>query len=340
MKRYFAIFIILSLLQVSCDKKENQETPFPKGEWQQLSGIFPGLSGRIAPSVCATKDTLIYGLGDYPYSEEKLFSDLWLYTREGWQYLSDFPGQKRVDPLITLLGGKIYVGLGYLNYLKPETANKSGYYPRYKDIWTYDLATKMWDSLPFEFPGTSRAGALYFQTDHKIYYGAGRSGDSFLSTNDMYVFDPSQGWRTATPEFVERQSDMSAFVLGREIYTCFGLYEGGYNRVVRKFSSTEKKWESVCLFKKTEYPAIARRNAKTFVLKEKEGEFAYILGGKMEKLTTEDPLDDYWLCCRFDPRTCQLEKINPPDTKNIEAAFTIENTGYIFDGTTVWKYIP
>lgn len=312
----------MAVLFVSCDKKDDPIEIYDGGQWEKCLLIFPGTPDRWLPVSYAVNDTLIYGFGDYYPSAlpRPVFNDLFMYTSQGWSRLSDFPGRPRMMPVLFLKHNKVYCGLG------------SDYQNELKDLWSYDLATKSWDSLKMEFPGEERIGGLLFEAEGKIYYGAGKNKGEIL--NDMYIFDPEDGWQQADPFYVDRQAYTTVFTLNREIYACFGE---GEPYTIRKFSTQDKKWHSVYLLKKEERAAIARTDAKAFVLKEKEGEFAYIVGGKP---ATNGAEEEFWPCVRYNPRTNVLERVNTPKARKIEAAFTVDNTGYIFDGRERWKFIP
>lgn len=326
--RLFVILFAILVLAASCDKNEDKD-PGTTGKWEQVYKFFPGLQDRFKPLYMGMKDTLIYGLGEYPLATDGLFPDLWSYTKKGWGKIADFPGKKRMGESVLLffLEDQMYVGLG--ESFDPEAC---------KDLWKYDLKNHTWDSLEFQFPGESRFGALFFKSEGVIHYGAGVNGKEGM-LNKMYTFHPERGWEVANPAYIDRQAYSTTFALNGEVYDCFGQKEGNeYLSTIRKFNTGQKRWEPVYVIKtEDERKALVRIQAKAFVIPGEDGEYAYIIGGKPAPgVTTEE----FWICCRYNPRTNEIVKINPPDVKSIEAAFSIDHEGYIFDGTNIWKFIP
>ncbi|MDE6452104.1 MAG: hypothetical protein K2L23_07455, partial [Odoribacter sp.] len=317
--------IIFWLLCLSCNHTDSIEA-YTGGRWEKDSAIFPGLDGRKAPISFQTNDTLFYGFGhDYVPLTPPVFNDLYYFTKQKWIQLPDFPGQFRIGAVIFRLNHQIYCGLG-----TNERAIRLG--KRFRDLWVYNQIELQWDSLKMEFPGEERTDALLFESQGKMYYGAGIGKTGVL--NDMYIFDPKNGWEQADPFYIDRQAGATVFNLNHEIYACFGKDDKGYLYTFRKFNP-ENGWHSVYLLKENERATMARTNAQVFVLKEKEEEYAYILGGQRMSGISEE---EFWSCLRYNPRTNILEKVNTPDCKKIEAAFSIENTGYIFDGKHIWKF--
>lgn len=321
--------IIILLLFVSCHRNDSIEI-YDGGNWEKCyDNYFPGGHDRYMPSSLGINDTLIYGFGNYPaFGDKFIFNDLWLYSSEGWAGLDTFPGKYRTEPVLFVLQNKIFCGLG-----KNIRASLLG--SPLKDLWSYDVEKKTWDSVEYQFPGKERTGGLIYGVDGKIYYGAGVCNDEVL--NDMYTFDLQNGWQQAEPFYVEPQAHATVFTLDNEIYSCFGKGEQDYFYTIRKLDKQQNKWQTVYVVKKEERLAVARTGAKSFVLKEKEGEFAYIIDGKPSSDILEE---DFWRCVRYNPRTNVLERVNAPNVKSINAAFAIENVGYIFDGEYRWKFIP
>lgn len=323
-RNYVLLFIVVVLL-TACHKNE---VPEQSGHWEIVSDYFPGTMGRYNPVAFGVNDTLIYGLGDYMSYEENLFNDLWCFTNGVWQKIGYFPGMKRTNAILFLLKDQLYVGLGESYALQRDRTCR--------DLWRYDLKQHTWDSLDFQFPGEKRVGALLFKTGETIYYGAGYNENKIL--NDMYTFHPTRGWNIAKPEFVDRQAFSTTFVLNGEVYNCFGKNDEGGISAIQKFNVGEKRWETVCrLQSEEEYNSITRVNAKVFVVDGKDGECAYIVGGQPVSKTAAG---QFWKCCCYNPRTNRITEMNAPDVETVEAAFTINGEGCIFDGEYIWKFIP
>lgn len=322
--KYLPVISLMICLQYACLHKN--EDIFREGKWECLGEFFQGGNDRYNPVCYAIPDTLFYGLGEPPVSLDFFWnSDIALYTKDGWKKLTEFPGNRRVIPLLVASSHKVYVGLGEVTWGSPA--------PEYlKDVWEYDIARQRWDSLPYKFPGTNTRGTVRFSLDGNIYWGMGMNGNEYVP--GMYILYPEHGWQLLS--YGQRRAYSTVFELEGEVYCCFGKNGEGYIRTVCKFNPETAQWEFIHLFDEVEYPFIARTDAMAFVIKENGKDFVYFIGGKAEKESA-----DFWDACRYDPRTQKLEKISLPFPRSeVRAAFTIQNNGYIFDGEFVWKYIP
>lgn len=321
----YLLIVLIICLQYSC--KDKDEDQIIGGHWEKChESFFQGGDARYNPVFFAGRDTLVYGLGEIPTFEEIYdIKDLWLYTKKGWSCIKDLPGRRRIDPLLVISDHKVYVGFGW-NPCSGEAL---------KDMWVYDITTQNWDSLHFEFPGNSAKGTVCFPLGGKLYYGLGEKDWGGGYSSEMYIFDIEQGWQQ--PFYTDRQVYSTIFELNGEIYSCFGKNDAGYIRTIRKFNPDAKKWEFVRAFDIDEYPFITRTGAKSFITRENKEEFVYILLGKPEENAA-----DFWKCCRYNPRTQELEKVVitlPCPEEKIKAVFSIDGTGYLFDGEYVWKFV-
>lgn len=333
MKKLSLLILVVGLL-ATCSKEKGPNQL--SGSWFKVCDFFPGMKYRYKPLNFISNDTLIYGLGDFMSYEEFILNDLWIYCKNGWKKIENFPGEKRTNAIIFSLDSYIYAGLGE-NFYISDIPSGSSRVETYRDIWRYDHQSHSWDSLAFEFSGKNREGALLFRLGETIYFGAGMSSsEEFL--NEMYTFNPTKGWSKAIPEFVDRQAYATTFEVNGEIYSCFGKDDKEYLRTIRKFDVAQKKWETVYALTDDEiYNAVARTDGKAFVLDRNGGHSVYIVGGKPMPGVS---IDKFWACCRYDMETNEIVKINAPQVKEVEAAFTIENEGYIFDSENIWKFTP
>ncbi len=313
--RFFVYFSILLLSLASCQKDDPEDLPLT-GSWKPVeNGYFQGVKERVQFASCVHHDTLLFGMGFLSLVHNSVLSDLWLYTKEGWSRLPDFPGQKRIDPLIFISQGGVFVTQGYALPSKP-----------FKDIWRYDLKTRVWDSLNYEFPGEGRSGAVSFELEGKLYLGAGVSIEKGGMLSDMYVFDPQQGWDSF---FTEREMNSTVFEWKGEIYRCFGRDEGGYINTLRKFDAHTRQWQTVTKWE--DYNV--RTEAHAFVIRQGSQDYVYLIGGKPKLPEAYD-----W-CFRYNLQTQQTEKIAFPEKREIKAAFSIDNTAYVFDEKNVYQLI-
>jgi len=93
--------------------------------------------------------------------------------------LAPFPGDQRVNGLMTTVGGYIYLGLG-----------RSNTYTPYNDIWRYSINTNTWE-LVFNFPGINSSSdaiedPLVFAFEDALFFG-GINGNN--PSNLFYELD-------------------------------------------------------------------------------------------------------------------------------------------------------
>ena len=313
--RSFIYFSVLLFGLASCEKGEPEDSPLT-GSWKPVeNSYFQGVKERIQSAGCVYHDTLLFGMGFLSLTQDLIQNDLWLYTEEGWNRLPDFPGQKRIDPLVCMSQGGVFVTQGYA---LPSQA--------FKDIRRYDLRTGMWDSLSYEFPGQGRTGAISFELEGKLYLGAGVSIQKTGMLSDMYIFDPQQGWNSF---FTERQAYSTVFKWEGEVYCCFGQDERGYITSHGRVDAQTGQGQSVA---KGEAYTV-RTDAHAFAIRQGEQEYVYLIGGKPKLPEAYD-----W-CFRYNFQTKRTEKIIFPETMSVKAAFAIHNTAYIFDGKNVYHLL-
>lgn len=308
MKSFVYLFVLICVL-ASCKKDEHEILPV-SGKWVECTGGYlPGEKDRLWPASYVCQDTLLYGMGSYSVIGDIVFNDFWLYGKEGWRRLADFPGKWRYEPVCFMSQGVVYAGLGYEVPSIP-----------YKDIWRYDMQTGVWDSLHLEFPGEKWNDAMIFEAGGKFYYGGGGKAD-------MYVFDPLQGWELF---YAERQAASTVFKLNGEVYACFGKDDKGYFTTLRKFNVDTRQWQTVDRIEK----AGKRANACAFVLQEGGTDYVYFIGGKPKEMKGE-----FVWCCRYNFQTREIQEVDVPVIDWVKAAFSQDNAGYVFNGREVYRLV-
>lgn len=296
---------LFAIVLLGCGKSDHPgETELP-GKWEYVSSYaYPGTLSRDL--VCFNMgDSLFIGLGDFFKQQSDTCR---LFTEAGWELLPPFPGRPRTGAIGFSIGGKAYIGMG------------TSRFEEFRDFWVYDSRLNTWDSLIYDFPGEWRSRMTAFSLQGKGYVGTGTDG--LERTGDFYEFDPLKGWREMPEARVDRQQDAITFVADGAAYLCFGT--GGITTALLKFLPEESRWISMAPLTPTKYPGVPRTRTHAFVLHEKEGDFAYFIGGKPEGN------GEFWQCCRYDPRKDSWEEVKAPDINTSPiTAFSTGSKGYL-----------
>ncbi|QIL38630.1 T9SS type A sorting domain-containing protein [Pedobacter sp. HDW13] len=99
----------------------------------------------------------------------------------------DFPGLGRQGAIAFSIGGKAYVGLGYMTNLQFSN-----------ELYEFDSEKKSW-TRKADFPGVSRYEAVAFTIGNKGYVGTGWDGTSYK--NDFWEYDPATDKWTQKADF-------------------------------------------------------------------------------------------------------------------------------------------
>ena len=246
-----------------------------------------------------------------------------------WVRVSDFEGVARNESVVTTLGAKAYVGLGFNGT------------DRLSDFWEYDASKDFWLRRA-DFPGKARNGAVSFSIDNLVYVGLGYDGINKL--NDFWAYNPTtNSWAQVADFGGSARYGAAAFSIGSNGYVVAG-YDGNQLKDFWKYSPTTNTWEQLVS------PGGSKRvDPVVFVI----GKKAYLATGT----NNGQNIDDFWEYNSESDAWTQMRKISNYTDETFDddysylpryraVAFTIGGKGYITTGitsgynSTTWEYTP
>ncbi|MBQ4162064.1 MAG: hypothetical protein IJD84_04115 [Parabacteroides sp.] len=135
-----------------------------------------------------------------------------------WEKLTDFPGGKRCNPIIYVINGKVYMGLGYAYVTDQDNTDMK----LMGDWWEYDLSKHSWKAMS-DSPGSYSTLMASFAYKNKGYLvSTGAMWDEYPMT--VVMFDPiSSKWIKKADFPGTARTNMEGFVIGDRMYAGFGF---------------------------------------------------------------------------------------------------------------------
>lgn len=141
-----------------------------------------------------------------------------------------------------------------------------------------------------DFEGRTRASAVSFVIEDKVYVGTGYNGSDDDYYNDFWVYDPQLNfWQSIAPFPGSVRSSAVAFSIGNKGYVGTGY--DGYDEVKDfwEYNPATNAWTQ-----KADFGGTARRNAVGFSLEEKGYIGTGYDGSNTKDFWQYDPASDTW----------------------------------------------
>ena len=291
------IFLMLTLL--SCTKEVKVPITSPEGEWEWVSKNAINVEDYV---VFQAGGKAYLGVGKTGDAANNAFYEF--DEEEGWQPTQDivpFPSTGKRSALALATGDKVYIGMGKSDAQQP-----------YKDWWVYDLQTKAWSQLPYEFPGEARFDGNYGVVAKGNIYVTG-------SAQDFYELIPGKGWR--------RLADLpTPMDVGNH---CFFRYLPEADR-----------WETIALKDAGAEKALQLHSPASFTLRQGNKVYLYLVGNDSETLSPEHS------CWRYDIQLNEwAQREDFPEQCLEVSGFSIGNRGFVVaspgdaQSLITWEYV-
>lgn len=174
-----------------------------------------------------------------------------------WEHITDFPGGKRIDPVVYVIKDKVYMGFGF-------AVQEDGQKQIKDDIWQYDCKERSWQLLP-ESPGGYSAVMSSFVYKDKGYL---ISTDAMWDEFPMYVkrFDPETGKWTPLSDFPGKKMNRTlTLVVDDRIFVVGGSFSYGsdpnYSNNLWEYVPDTDTW-----FRRADFPGSSRFEMRGFVI--------------------------------------------------------------------------
>ena len=315
------IFLMLTLL--SCTKEVKVPITSPEGEWEWVAKNTINIEAYV---VFQAGGKAYLGLGKTGDAENNAFYE---FDEEGgWQPTQDiapFPGTGKRSALALATGDKVYIGME-----KNDTRLQD------KDWWVYDLQTKAWSQLPYEFPGEARFDGNYSVVAKGNIYVTG-------SAQDFYELIPGEGWRRLA-DLPARMDEGGFWAIEDNIYA------GGYsidqetgnptNHCFFRYLPEADRWETIALKDAGAEKALQLHSPASFTLRQGNKVYLYLVGNDSETLS---PVHSCW---RYDIQLNKWAQMEDFPEQCLEASgFSIGNRGFVVtspgdaQSLITWEYV-
>ena len=301
----YIVFLIAAVLIAGCQREPELKiavrecAPLPAGG--RASARAAVLDGKAY--VFAGRDST----GHY-------LNDLWQYNPETdtWTYVSQCPGNKRVNATIAAADGALYMGLGYS---ASHAYNDTAYL---RDWWKYDPQNGQWTSLA-QYPCANTIAPVTSTdgNDIHVYYGCGR----FMSADRWRYNTLTNEWQPVPPGEVLHRSAFGCTGAALRGTLYFGCGFDAHN--LTDWYSVElapNKWR-----KRTSMPGKGRE----FAAAAASDEYIYVFGGRYfaGDMSGGEIFNTY---LRYEPETDRWRWCGtmPCGSAENQVAFTIDGKAY------------
>ena len=199
---------------------------------------------------------------------------------QGWESISDFPGNARDDGTSFTIGDTVYVGTGLNSWWSPEA-----------DFYAFDVVSELWISVTSLPSGKERQYASGFSGNQNGYVFGGVNGSTLL--NDLWEYDPlNDTWVEKMPLPSFGRSGSASFVINDTAYIIGGK-SPTLDAVdeVWAYSILNNSWvqKNNLSFGKRWRVSVASDDTSGFLIFGKDE-----LGDFQDELYTYDPASDSW----------------------------------------------
>lgn len=317
------LVLTLCIHAFACTKEVKVPITSPEGEWEWVAKNAINVENYV---VFQADGKAYLGLGKTGDAANNAFYEF--DEEEGWQPTQDiapFPGTGKRSALASATGDKVYIGMG-----KNDTGLQD------KDWWVYDLQTKVWSQLPYEFPGKARFGGNYGVVAKGNIYVTG-------SAQDFYELIPGEGWRRLAD--LPTPMDVGGFWAVED-----NIYAGGYsidqetgsptNHCFFRYLPEADRWEVIALKDAGAEKALQLHSPASFTLRQGNKVYLYLVGNDSETLS---PVHSCW---RYDIQLNAWTQMEDFPEQCLEASgFSIGNRGFVVaspgdaQSLITWEYV-
>lgn len=290
------------------------------------------------------------------------FFTVYVGNADSWIRKADFPGAARNHPYFFSIGNKGYVGGGRINdfweydpasdiwtekaappfnasYISLPIGFAIGNYgyvcgDSARRFWQYDPTTDMWTQKAL-IPDTVNILTTYFVIGGKAYVGAGYNGTSFVDNSTFYCYDTLTNLWTRIADIPFSLAWATGFTANNKGYLT-GIIKSPITvtNEVLQYDPLANSWTL-----RANFPDTARTDASAFSI----GNIGYFGVGD----TGEGGyFKDWWQYNAYTDSWIKKNSIPCIHAKDENAAFAVNNKGYICFGSDdwpnkeVWEYTP
>lgn len=317
------LVLTLCIHAFACTREVKVPVTSPEGEWEWVAKNAINVEDYV---VFQADGKAYLGVGKTGDAANNAFYEF--DEEEGWkptQDIAPFPGEGKHSALALATGDKVYIGMG-----KSDTELQG------KDGWVYDLQTKVWSQLPYEFPGEARFDGNY---------GVVAKGNIYVigSAQDFYELIPGKGWRRLAD--LPTPMDVGGFWAVED-----NIYAGGYsidqetgsptNHCFFRYLPEADRWETIALKDAGAEKALQLHSPASFTLRQGNKVYLYLVGNDSETLS---PVHSCW---RYDIQLNAWTQMEDFPEQCLEASgFSIGNRGFVVaspgdaQSLITWEYV-